>query len=61
LKTQIEENQKFREMLSNFIDHKNRKALIEDIHSNQTKQSIQDFDIKVQEILSNNAFIDNQK
>jgi hypothetical protein len=61
LKTQIEENQKFREMLSNFIDHKNRKALIEDIHSNRAKQSIQDFDLKVQEILSNNAFIDDQK
>lgn len=48
-------------MLSNFIDHKNRKALIEDINSNRERESLQDFEAKVQEILSNNSFIDNQK
>ena len=48
-------------MLSNFIDHKNRKALVEDIKANKERQSFQEFETKIQEILSTNSLIDLQK
>lgn len=61
LKSQIEENRKFREMLSNFIDHKNRKALIEDINTSRERQSLKDFEEKVQELLTANSISGMQK
>lgn len=61
LKSQIEENKKFREMLGNFIDHKNRRALIEDINANRERQSLQDFELRVQEMLAANSMAEQQK
>ena len=61
LKCQMEENRKFREMLTNFIDHKNRKALIEDMHSNREKQSLHEFETLIREMLQASTLVDQQK
>jgi hypothetical protein len=61
LKSHIEEYKKFREMLANFIDHKNRKALLEDINKNKEKHSLKEFESRIKEMLQANSLIDQQK
>ena len=53
LKNQVDENKKFREMLSNFIDHKNPKALIEDIPENKNGMNSDNSDSKSQLMITN--------
>lgn len=48
-------------MLNNFINHKNRKALIEDIEENKAKQSHEEFEAKIQELLLANNQSQNSK
>lgn len=48
-------------MLANFIDHKNRKALIEDINKNKERHSLRDFESRIKEMLQANSLIDQQK
>ena len=48
-------------MLSNFINHKNRKALIEDIVENKSKQNQEEFETKIQELLTANNQNQNNK
>ena len=48
-------------MLSNFINHKNRKALIEDIEENKSKQNQEEFEAKIQELLAVNNQNQNNK
>ena len=48
-------------MLNNFINHKNRKALIEDIEENKSRQSHEEFEAKIQELLMANNQNQNNK